>query len=147
MNVQFKQMLRSTRLYLLHVLYFGRLPLWGRGGKVSATGFKFREGPFMRPALFAFAICAFLSGCATFPEVDAAQTQFAAGGPAPQLVPIDGLIAQAGPGRASEAASNALAARAANLRARSRAMRGPVHSATTRARLAAAVAAYPSKFD
>lgn len=101
----------------------------------------------MRPALFAFAICAVLGACATFPEVDAAQARLATNQPAPQLVPIEGLIAQAGPGRASEAASTALAARAANLRARSRAMRGPVHSPATRARLAAAIAAYPSKFN
>lgn len=101
----------------------------------------------MRPALFAFAMTTLLAACATFPDVDTAQARLASTGPAPQLVPIEGLIAQAGPGRASQAASDALAGRAANLRARAAAMRGPVHSPATRARLAAAIAAYPSKFN
>ena len=97
------------------------------------------------------AVLALLGACASFPAVDAAQARFAqrAGGPSvtPSLVPIEGLIAQAVPGRATAGARDALAARAAGLRARAKAMRGPVHSPATRARLAAAIAAYPAKFD
>lgn len=102
-------------------------------------------------AVSAIALLALLGACASFPEVDAAQARFAqtAGGPSvtPGLVPIEGLIAQAVPGRATAGARDALAARAAGLRARAGAMRGPVHSPATRARLAAAIAAYPAKFN
>ena len=100
----------------------------------------------MRPALFRFVLClcaGVLAGCASFPEVDTAHARIA-GGVAPQLVPIEGLIAQAGPGRATAAARDGLAGRAAGLRARAVAMRGPVHSPLVRARLAAAIAAHPA---
>lgn len=104
----------------------------------------------IRPVL-AIGLLALFGACASFPEVDAAQARFAqgAGGAsvAPALVPIDGLIAQAVPGRATAGARDALAGRAAGLRARAGAMRGPVHSPATRARLAAAIAAYPAKFN
>ncbi len=97
------------------------------------------------------AVLALLGACASIPEVDAAQSRFAqkAGGPSvtPDLVPIDRLIAQAVPGRATAQARDALAARAQGLRARAVAMRGPVHSPATRARLAAAIAAHPTKFN
>lgn len=95
----------------------------------------------MRPAPFVFLLCLLgLVGCGDFPEVEAR----AASGFAPELVPIEGLIAQATPGGASVGARDALAGRAAGLRARAAAMRGPVHSPATRARLAKAVAAYPA---
>lgn len=56
-------------------------------------------------------------------------------------MPIDGLLAQAaGPSVAKDAGA-ALAARAARLKARARAMRGPVLDPQTRARLAEAIAA------
>lgn len=102
-------------------------------------------------AVLAIALLALVGACASFPEVDAAQARFAqrAGGPSttPALVPMEGLIAQAVPGRATAGARDALAGRAAGLRARAAAMRGPVHSPATRARLAAAIAAYPAKFN
>lgn len=101
-------------------------------------------------AVYILSVMALLQGCSSFPEVDAAQAEFAlkAGeSTTPQLVPIEGLIAQAEPGRATAGARDALASRAAGLRARSAAMRRPVHSVATRARLAAAIAAYPTKFD
>ena len=105
----------------------------------------------MNPALPALALLAMLGACASFPEVDAAQARFAqttgVTSTTPQLVPIEGLIAQAGQGRAGEAATKALAARAAGLRTRARAMQGPVHSPVTRARLAAAIAAHPAKIN
>lgn len=100
----------------------------------------------MRPALIPFVLCLCfggLAGCGSFPEVDAVQARIG-GGAAPQLVPIEGLIAQAGPGRATAAARDGLAGRAAGLRARAAAMRGPVHSPAVRARLAAAIAAHPT---
>ena len=53
-----------------------------------------------------------LAGCATFPEVDAASRDVA--GPAPALVPLDGLLA--GPAATAEARGAALAAEAAALR-------------------------------
>ncbi|QCO56632.1 hypothetical protein EOK75_12455 (plasmid) [Pseudorhodobacter turbinis] len=101
----------------------------------------------MRPALFPFVLYLFaaLGGCGGFDQLDAIQSQPASGGAAPQLVPIEGLIAQAGPGRATASARDNVAGRAAGLRARAKAMRGPVHSPATRARLAAAVAAHPTQ--
>ena len=102
-------------------------------------------------AVFALFVAISLGACASFPEVDAAQARFAQStgrvSVTPQLLPIEQLIAQAVPGRATAETRDRLAARAASLRARARAMRGPVHSPTTRARLAAAIAAYPAKFD
>jgi hypothetical protein len=59
-------------------------------------------------------------------------------GPAPVLVPLDGLLAAAdAPGR-TEAALADLTARAERLRARAAQLRRPVLDAATRARLAAA---------
>lgn len=97
----------------------------------------------MRPALFPLLLCLGFAGCGTFPQVDAAQARLSST-ERPALVPIEGLIAQAGPGRATAGARDALAARAAGLRARASAMRGPIHSPATRARLAAAIAAHPA---
>jgi hypothetical protein len=84
-----------------------------------------------------------LSACARFPEVDTAQAARGGGGATPALAPIDGLIGQATPALALTEAGDALAARAADLEARAAAMRGPVQSAETRTRLAAAIAAHP----
>lgn len=75
----------------------------------------------MRPALPLF-LCAALAACATFPEVDRAQSGLAPGA-APALVPLDEALAQAGSARVSEADAERLAARAAALRARAAAMR------------------------
>lgn len=90
-----------------------------------------------------------MAACATFPEVDravsASGTQ--AGGAVPVLVPLEGLLAQAAPGRATDASRDAVAGRAAGLRARAAAMRGPVQDAATRARLAAAIAAHPVRVN
>ena len=95
----------------------------------------------MRPTPFVLLICLLaLLGCGDFPQVEAR----AVTGPAPQLVPIEGVIAKAALGGANVGARDALAGRAAGLRARAGAMRGPVHSPETRARLAKAVAAHPA---
>jgi hypothetical protein len=95
----------------------------------------------MRPALFAVLLS--LAGCTSFPEVDAAQAAWVAG-MTPALVPMEDLLAQDRPGRATIAARDALETRAAGLRVRAGAMRGPVQDAATRARLAAALVAYPA---
>jgi hypothetical protein len=97
----------------------------------------------MSRAVLTLVLLAVLSACAGFPEVDEAQAARNAVGATPVLVPLDGLLAQATPGRATAAARDGLAARAAGLRARAAAMHGPVHSPDTRARLAAALAAHP----
>ena len=61
--------------------------------------------------------------------------------PAPSLIPMDSILAQAAAPSGAEARAQTLAARAARLQARAALMRGPVHDATTRARLAAAIRA------
>jgi hypothetical protein len=77
-------------------------------------------------------------GCATFPEMgDVPSTQAVA----PTLLPLDSLLAQVGPPRATAAVGNALAARAARLRTRAALMQAPVMDPATRARLQAAIAA------
>lgn len=103
--------------------------------------------PSMFKPVLALVIPVLLLGCATFPEVERAENQFARPGVEPQLVPIEGLIAQAEAGRATVASRDALAQRAARLRARAAAMRGPVHSQATRDRLAAAIRTHPQRFN
>lgn len=76
----------------------------------------------MRPAL-PLALCAALSACASFPEVDRAQATLAAPGAPPALIPLEEALAQAGTVRVTEAERARLAARAAALRARAAAMR------------------------
>ena len=102
-------------------------------------------------AVSALVLLALLGACASFPDVEAAQARFAqkAVVPAgkPVLVPIEGLLAQATPGRATAAARDGLAARAAGLRARAQAMRSASHSLDRRAELAAAIVAHPVKFN
>jgi hypothetical protein len=80
-----------------------------------------------------------LAACTQFPQIDA----LPAPGPdmaPPALLPLEGLLAQAGAPAVAEAAGAALAARAERLRARARLMRGPVLEPETRARLATAIA-------
>jgi hypothetical protein len=62
------------------------------------------------------------------------------GAPPPMLAPLDSLMAGIPSPRATDAASNALAARAARLQARAALMRGPVLDPETRRKLAAAIA-------
>ena len=78
-----------------------------------------------------------LIGCSAPPALTAlpASTR-----PAPALVPIDTLLAQVAPARATVQVADNLAARAARLRARAALMRGPIIDPATRARLAAAIA-------
>jgi hypothetical protein len=69
-------------------------------------------------------LCTILAACAERPDFGVLQqTQT---GPAPTILPIDALIAQAGPIRPEDSASAELNARAAELRARAKALQGPV---------------------
>jgi hypothetical protein len=77
-------------------------------------------------------------GCAEFPEMGRVPSAQAA---APDLMPMDSLLAQVGTPRATPAVTDALAGRAARLRARAALMQGPVMDPATRARLQAAIAA------
>lgn len=89
----------------------------------------------MRRATLLFCLCTGLASCVTSPDLPPADRQ--AQGAAPSLVPISGLFAQAAP--ASDAVALRLSAtpqtRAANLRARAVALRGPVIGQDERARL------------
>lgn len=88
-------------------------------------------------ALLCFALIA-PGGCADFPDlgsVPSAETI------APDLLPMDRLLAQVGTPIATPAVANTLAGRAARLRARAALMQAPVMDPATRARLQAAIAA------
>ncbi len=95
----------------------------------------------MRPALLfaplAAALLAGLPACAPLP----AGTAGSAGpdAPPPALLPLDDILAQAGSVGAAADPGEALAARAARLRARAALMQGPVLDPDTRARLARAI--------
>ena len=80
-------------------------------------------GRSLRPLVLAAALAA-LSGCAQFPAVDAFAASRAVG-PPPVLLPLDQVLAADAAPTQAEAAGDALAARAARLRARAAAMRGP----------------------
>ncbi|MES2667389.1 MAG: hypothetical protein V4712_14925 [Pseudomonadota bacterium] len=83
---------------------------------------------------------AIIGACATFPELD--RLPDAPTADLPRLLPLDQLLAQANAApRATEAAAEGLAGRAARLRNRAALMRGPVHDPATRARLSAAIEA------
>ena len=73
-----------------------------------------------RPTL-ALAGLLLVAACATFPEVDAATR--AASGPAPRLIPVEGILAQADALGSGQAAVGTLEARAAGLRARAARLR------------------------
>jgi hypothetical protein len=79
-----------------------------------------------------------LGGCADFPEMGSIPSAQAT---APDLLPMDTLLARVGSPRATPAIADALAGRAARLRARAGLMQGPVMDPATRARLQAAIAA------
>ena len=99
--------------------------------------------PIRRLAILSCGLVLALGACGPFPQADAAMGREGASAPAPDLLPIDDLLAQAqggGPGVASAAASDgALAARVAALNARAAALRRPVTDPATRARLGRAV--------
>jgi hypothetical protein len=59
-----------------------------------------------------------LSACTEFPDLDRAVPASERNGPYPKLVPVEGLLAQTEDPRIAEDEDDALAARAAALRAR-----------------------------
>jgi hypothetical protein len=77
-------------------------------------------------------------GCTDFPEMGRVPSIQAT---APDLLPMDRLLAQVGTPRATPAVADTLAGRAARLRARAALMQAPVMDPATRARLQAAIAA------
>ena len=83
------------------------------------------------------AIAAFGGACSPLPDIPPV-TESAA--PAPQLVPLDILMAAVPAARATNATGDALAAKAARLQTRANLMRGPVLDPETRRKLAAAIA-------
>ena len=95
-----------------------------------------------RPALpAALAICAALSACSQFPDLDATTSDAVRDAPYPDLVPLDGLQARFDPDAAlPDATRDSVAARAARLKARAARLRGTVIDADTRQRMAGGVA-------
>lgn len=91
------------------------------------------------PHRFALLFCLALAACAEMPDL--ALPAAPASGAAPRILPLDDLVAQArlDPPGTAVAAPAPLMGRAAALRARAAAMRGPVNDPATRARLAAAI--------
>ncbi|SFE65688.1 hypothetical protein SAMN04515678_11340 [Roseivivax sediminis] len=81
---------------------------------------------------------ALLAGCATFPEVEAVESADVDTADYPRLVNIDTLIARTAP-RATPDLRAGVEARAAGLRARADALRGPIIDDATRARMDAGV--------
>lgn len=96
--------------------------------------------PPLPPALRA-AACAAVLGIAACAQAPQSGPLPQATGPAPALVPLQDLLAQADGTPVAEPSAAALAARSARLQARAALMRGPVHDPATRARLATAIAA------
>lgn len=80
-----------------------------------------------------FLPAALLMACDPLPDIGAAPP--ASAGPPPALLPVGDLLAQTPEPRITPARTDALAARAAGLRQRAGAMRGPVHDPATRERL------------
>ena len=66
---------------------------------------------------------AVLSGCASFPDVDAAQNRIGSGGPAPALVPLDDVLPGATQRVATQASAEGVEGRAAALRAKAATLR------------------------
>lgn len=89
-----------------------------------------------RPLLYLALIA--IGGCTEFPAMGNLPS---AATVAPDLLPLDALMAGIGAPRATPQVASALAARAARLRARASLMQGPVMDPATRARLQAAIAA------
>ena len=93
-----------------------RLP--GRIGP-GTKGAMIRHAP---PAVFALLLA--LAGCTQFPALDAAQSPEVAAAPWPRILPLPQVLAQApADPQATEAATDAVDARAARLRVRAAALR------------------------
>ncbi len=77
----------------------------------------------MRKFIGIGAVILALSGCASFPELDAAVTDTAKKADYPSLIPAESLLNRRNEGRLDETDGAALLARAAHLRARGRILR------------------------
>ena len=82
-----------------------------------------------------FTAAALLAGCASFPELDAAVTPEARRADYPVLIPTAGVLIRREGARLTAADGEQLQARAANLQARARLLRGVVIDEETRLRL------------
>ena len=80
-----------------------------------------------------------LAGCATFPDLEGDLSNRATNADYPRLVPFEMILGQVDGAPNSRRAAADLDARAATLRRRAAALRGPVLDAATRQRLLAAV--------
>lgn len=80
-------------------------------------------------------LAAALAGCTDFPELDAAITPEARRADYPQLVPVGEILDRRGLARTTGREGEILMARAANLQARARLLRGVVVDEDTRLRL------------
>jgi type IV pilus biogenesis protein CpaD/CtpE len=77
-----------------------------------------------------------LASCTTFPQLDAVVTPEAKRAEYPVLVPVDSILVRRGDSTITQATGEALQARAANLRARARLLKGAPIDEDTRLRLA-----------
>lgn len=84
-----------------------------------------------------------LTACAPFPVVDASVSRARADAPAPDLLPIDDLLARAGSTASPVADDAGLDGRVAALKARAAALRRPITDPATRARLGRAIPVPP----
>lgn len=82
-------------------------------------------------------VLALACACTPLPDIPPLANH---GGPAPALMPMAELMSGIAAPRATDAASDALAVRAARLRARAGLMRAPVLNPETRQKLAQAIA-------
>lgn len=67
--------------------------------------------------------CVALAACATLPDLTAGRAAVAATGPATELIPIDGILAQADAVGSAQAATGQVDARADRLRAKAARLR------------------------
>lgn len=86
-----------------------------------------------------------LAACTGFPALDGKVSATARAAAYPKLLPINDLLTRPSPPRLSETDVAALTARAARLRRRAAALRGPVVDQSTRKRLASSVSSSVAK--
>ncbi|WP_417722355.1 hypothetical protein [Salipiger sp.] len=79
-------------------------------------------------------LCAALTGCTQFPELDATETPGVATAPYPSLVPLETLLAAPAP-RATPEMRAGVEGRVAGLRARAARLQGAIIPASVRARM------------
>ena len=93
-------------------------------------------GHHMRHILHVSVLAVVLTGCTTFPEVDAVVSEDAKRADYPNLVPAESLLVKRTAWRLNETTGEALLARAARLKARARILRNiPAVDEETRLRI------------